>query len=83
MALGWEVIPHPAYSPDIAPSDFHLFRKIQNELSEIRFKNFEEVQKWVDKFLASLDETFFAEGIRALPVRWLKDLQNNGDYFDE
>ena len=24
--LGWEVIPRPPYSPDLAPSDFRLFR---------------------------------------------------------
>ena len=32
---------------------------MQNELSDVRFKTFKEVQKWVDDFLASQDETFF------------------------
>ena len=25
LQLDWEVLIHPPYSPDIAPSDFHLF----------------------------------------------------------
>ena len=24
--LKWEVLPHPPYFPDVAPSDYHLFR---------------------------------------------------------
>ena len=38
LELGWDVLPHPPYSPDIASSDFHLFRSLQNFLNG---KNFE------------------------------------------
>jgi len=27
---GWEIVPHPTYSPDLAPSDFHLFPKMKS-----------------------------------------------------
>ena len=33
LQLGWEVMIHLPYSPDIAPSDFHLFRYLQNSLN--------------------------------------------------
>ena len=29
-SLNWELIPHPPYSPDIAPSDYHLFLSLSN-----------------------------------------------------
>ncbi|GFX92498.1 histone-lysine N-methyltransferase SETMAR [Trichonephila clavipes] len=32
--LGWEVLLRPPYSTDLAPSDYHLFLKLQNLLSE-------------------------------------------------
>ena len=34
LRLGWEVMLHPPYSPDLAPSDYYLFRKHFAELQE-------------------------------------------------
>ncbi len=33
LNLGWTVISHPPYSPDLAPTDYHLFRSLANHLS--------------------------------------------------
>uniref|UniRef100_A0A4W6DJ95 Histone-lysine N-methyltransferase SETMAR n=1 Tax=Lates calcarifer TaxID=8187 RepID=A0A4W6DJ95_LATCA len=30
--LGWELLPHPPYSPDLAPSDFHLFGPLKRHV---------------------------------------------------
>ncbi|KAJ9598788.1 hypothetical protein L9F63_026674, partial [Diploptera punctata] len=27
--FGWETLPHPPYSPDLAPSDYHLFASVK------------------------------------------------------
>ena len=29
---GFEILPHPPYSPDMAPSDFYLFPKLRSHL---------------------------------------------------
>ncbi|CAF2047037.1 unnamed protein product [Rotaria magnacalcarata] len=35
--LGWEVLLHPPYSPDLAPSDYHLFRFLRDHLVKKQF----------------------------------------------
>jgi histone-lysine N-methyltransferase SETMAR len=30
--LGFSLLPHPPYNPDLAPSDFHLFPKLKEHL---------------------------------------------------
>lgn len=43
--LWWEVLPHPPYSPDLAPTDFKAFRSLQNWLNGKGFKTEEEVKE--------------------------------------
>ena len=38
LELGWEVLPHSAYSLDKAPSDYHLFRSMEHFLRDKSFK---------------------------------------------
>jgi hypothetical protein len=35
--LDWEIIPHPLYSPDLAPSVYHLFRSLSSNLRGAEF----------------------------------------------
>jgi histone-lysine N-methyltransferase SETMAR len=30
--IGWEVLPQPLYSPDMAPFDYHLFGFVKNQM---------------------------------------------------
>lgn len=81
-ALNWEVLPHAAYSPDLAPSDYHLFASMGHALKEHHFKSSEELENWVSEWFSSKEEHFFWNGIHKLPERWLKCVENDGDYFE-
>ncbi|KAG5312954.1 MOS1T transposase, partial [Pseudoatta argentina] len=79
--LKWEILPHPPYSPDIAPSNFHLFRSMAHGLADRRFHSYEEAQKWIDSWIASKDMSFIRRGIHVLPERWEKVVSSDGQYF--
>ena len=77
-----EVLPHPQYSPDIAPSDCYLFRSMSRGLADQQFHSYEGIEKWLNSWIASKDEHFYPDGIRALPERWAKVVANDGKYFE-
>ncbi|GFO45748.1 histone-lysine N-methyltransferase SETMAR [Plakobranchus ocellatus] len=39
----WDIIPHPAHSPDLAPSDFHLFGHLKHHLRAKKFEDEDEL----------------------------------------
>lgn len=81
LQLGWNILPHPPYSPDLAPSDYYLFRSLQNFLDGKTFTSNEEVKNHLDQFFASKKQKFYERGIMLLPERWQKVLDQNGQYI--
>ena len=83
VKLGFRVLEHPAYSPDLAPSDYHLFGPFKNALMGRRFTSDEGVKEAVHEWLAAQPKTFFSEGIQKFLERWNKRIVKHGDYIEK
>jgi histone-lysine N-methyltransferase SETMAR len=80
--VGWEVFDYPVYSPDLAPSDFHLFPKLKAFLGIRRFKSDGEVKDAVKEWLNGLAVDVYDEGIQKLVTRHDKCLNVGDDYVE-
>jgi histone-lysine N-methyltransferase SETMAR len=67
-----ELLEHTPYSPDLAPSDFHLFGPLKNLLGGKRFADDEEVATEELKWLRNSQKTAMLQGFDALIKRWDK-----------
>jgi len=50
----WEVFDHPPYSPDLAPSDYHLFMHLQKWLASQSFEDDDRLKTGVTTWFKSL-----------------------------
>ena len=64
--LGWELVMHPPHSPDLAPSDYHLFRSLQNSLNGKTFDKDEDIKSHLLQFFAAKGQNFYERGIMHL-----------------
>jgi histone-lysine N-methyltransferase SETMAR len=80
--LNWEWLDHPPYSPDLSPSDFHLFRSLEHWLAKNKFRNIEHLRRELTNWFDSKEVEFWRRGIDLLPERWEKCVQADGDYFE-
>jgi len=81
LDLGWEVMLHPPYSPDLAPSDYHLFRSLQNSLNGKTFNDDDAVKSYLVQFFASKNQKFYERGIMELIEKQQKVIDQNGKYI--
>lgn len=79
--LHWNTVPHPPYSPDIAPSDYHLFRHLKSYLRNKTFKNVDDLRRDISNFFESQPPQFWVKGINELPNRWSRVVETDGEYI--
>ena len=79
---GFELVPHPPYLPDLAPSDFHLFPQMKKALAGCHFAS-DDVIAAVEEFLESQTKELFYTGIKALQSHWSKCSALEGDYVEK
>lgn len=80
---GFEQLAHPPYSPDLAPSDFHVFRKLKMDFKGRRFSSDDDVKSAVMQWLDSQPSSFWQEGIDRCRDRWLACFNSDGDYVEK
>jgi hypothetical protein len=66
-----EILPHPPYCPDLATSDYHLFRSLSNNLRGVSFNNDAELQNWLDDFFTVTPAGGFLQAWDRKPARTL------------
>ena len=79
----WTVIPHPPYSPDLAPPDYHLFGPKKERLRGIRYRNDYKVKTAVLNWLRHQPAEFYNTGIHTLVHRWTVALKEGVDYVEK
>ena len=75
--MGIKTVPHPPYSPDLAPCDFWLFPKLKEKLRDCRYETIEEMKEAV-----TLTQEDFHGAFQKLLERYNKCIAAGGDYFE-
>ena len=75
-------MPHPPYSPDLAPAHLFLFPKLETTLKGRRFQTTEEIQENAIRELRAIIESAFQEAFQLRKKRWERCIASREDYFE-
>jgi hypothetical protein len=78
--MGWEVLPHPPYSPDMSPPDYDEIDKIKDQSRGKRFSTRDEMRGVIESTIESLNLDREFHGVQKLPQVWEKVINNEGQY---
>lgn len=80
--LGYELLPHPPYSPDLAPSDFFLFADLKRMLAGKKFKTDDEVIAETEAYFEAKPKEYYKNGIEKLEDRYNRCIALEGNYVE-
>ena len=81
--LRFELLDHPPYSPDLAPSDFFLLPHLKTALGGQRFSSNEEAIIFVNNYFAEKNAEYYSDGLKRWEHRWEKCVELQGDYVEK
>ena len=76
--MGIKTVPHPAYSPDLAPCDFWLFPKLRG----CHYEKIYEMKESMTKVIDTLTQEDVHGASQKLLERYYKCIAAGGDYFE-
>ena len=81
--LRWSRLNHPAYSPDLAPSDFRVFPDLKKTLKGIKFEDDDVLKSAVFDWLDGQPKSYWEKTISEARERWQKCFNLGGDYVEK
>jgi histone-lysine N-methyltransferase SETMAR len=77
-----ELLPHPAFSPYLEPSDHYVFRSMAQFLRGEKFQSVADVEVAVEELFASKDKEWFYQTFKQLAEKWVKTIEHEDLYFE-
>ncbi len=80
--LGFELLPHPPYSPDLAPSDYWLFGEMAKHARGKSYSNIQHMSADLARWASEVETSWYSRGIKMLRERWERCIQMKGEYVE-
>ena len=76
------VLPHPPYSPDLAPCDFFLFRKLKAFLAERKYQSRQALGSAILQYLITVPKSAYPDAFKKWIHRLKLCISSHGEYFE-
>ena len=76
------VLPHPPYSPDLAPCDFFLFPKLKTFLAGWKYQSRQALGSAIHQYLITVPKSAYRDAFKKWIHRLKLCISSHGEYFE-